>query len=111
VSENEFTTARLLGEITGTLKSVSSDIADIKASLDDGNKKFEAHGKQLQEITLECAKRGVNCPSIHGAYAQAPAGSVPWRYIGAGLAFIAASLYGLVVIVAKVFKIDLPWPF
>ena len=38
-------------------------------------------------------------------------GSVPWKYIGAGVVFFAASMYGLVVIVAKFLKIELPWPF
>jgi len=112
MSADAIETARLLGEMTSTLKSVSSDIAEIKTSLNEGNKKFEEHNKQLQEIKLECATRGVTCPALHGtATQQTPTNGVPWKYIGTGIVFVAASFYGLIVLVAKAFKIDLPWPF
>ena len=98
-----------IGTVSEALKNIDVSLNDIKQQLKDGDNKFNQYADQIQAIKLECEKRGVNCPAIKGA--SAPSNSIPWKFIGAGIVFVAASLYGLVVILAKAFKIDLPWPF
>ena len=105
------TQAQLLGELIVTVKGVDEKIGEIKEQLKEGDKKFEEHAHQIGQIKLECVRRGVNCPSINKAAGREKPQSIPWKYLGAGLMFVAASMYGLVVIIAKLLGRNLPWPF
>ena len=105
------TQAQLLGELIVTVNGIADRVGEIKAQLKEGDEKFEEHASQIGQIKLECVKRGVNCPSLHRAAERDEPQSIPMKYIGTGIVFVAASVYGLVVIVAKFLDIDLPWPF
>ena len=105
------TQAQLLGELIVTVNGIADRVGEIKAQLKEGDEKFEEHAHQIGQIKLECVRRGVNCPSLNKAAGREEPQSIPWKYLGAGLMFVAASLYGLIVIVAKLLGRDLPWPF
>jgi hypothetical protein len=100
-----------ISQSTESLKNIEGTIGDIKKRLEDGDKKFDAQNTEIQSIKLECTKRGVNCPSLHDAATPMDTHGIPMKYIGAGITFFAASMYGLVVVIAKLFNIDLAWPF
>ena len=103
--------AQLLGELIVTVNGIADRVGEIKAQMKEGDKKFEEYANRIAEIKLECVRRGVNCPSLHKAAGREEPQSIPAKYLGAGILFFAASMYGLIVVIAKLLGRDLPWPF